>query len=149
MAPAPALHRRQPAIDCLPDALPQPQPDVSQAMRTHWNAKILQLLEAPIEAMDTAEPGERKDVTMTRIHETLGLTPDPGTSATEPPSTALPLTALSTAPSMATPSTAPATTAPAPAVTSSEVDALAAASAMPLPADEPMLDLPPRLLCPH
>ncbi|KAG5460995.1 MAG: hypothetical protein BJ554DRAFT_6886 [Olpidium bornovanus] len=70
--------------------------------------------------------------------------PDPGMSAAEPPSTALPLAALSTAPSMAPLSTAPATTALAPAVSSGEVDALAAAAAIPLPADEPMLDLPPR-----
>ncbi|KAG5463251.1 MAG: hypothetical protein BJ554DRAFT_683, partial [Olpidium bornovanus] len=70
--------------------------------------------------------------------------PDPGTSAAEPPSTALSLAALSTAPLMATPSTVPATTALAPAVSSGEVDALAAAAAIPLPADEPMLDLPSR-----
>ncbi|KAG5461553.1 MAG: hypothetical protein BJ554DRAFT_6235 [Olpidium bornovanus] len=54
--------------------------------------------------------------------------PDPGTSGAEPPSTALPLAALSIAPSMATLSTAPATTALAPAVSS----------------NEPMLDLPLR-----
>ncbi|KAG5462820.1 MAG: hypothetical protein BJ554DRAFT_3421, partial [Olpidium bornovanus] len=70
--------------------------------------------------------------------------PDPSTSAAEPPRTALPLAALSTAPSKAMPSTAAATTAPAPAVSSGEVDALGAAAAIPLPADEPMLDLPPR-----